>query len=87
MSLPVTYKVWEDRHRLCQDSKELQKNKVLCYSPEHAIQCCADWLIERLYVPCSVHFHPWGTVVRSPNKLTKPFDVERGDQLGRPRRG
>ncbi len=74
--LPSTYKMWAERQRLCHGYRQ-KPYKHICYSERQAISWSAQWLIERLYVPCSIRTHPSGTILsRGVNKLTKPFDVE-----------
>ena len=75
MTLPITLQRWHERQTLCKGWKDAPEG--FCYSAEEAILWCAQWLIERLYTPCSVSTHPWGTIrMRHANKLTKPYDVE-----------
>ncbi len=73
MTLPVTFEQWQDRQTICKDWDAAPKD--FCYTAEDAIKWSAEWLIERLYTPCSLRTHPYGIVVRHPNKLTKPHDV------------
>lgn len=75
--LPSTYTMWANRQMLCHgDHYSHKPGKHFCYPQKRAIAQSTEWLVERLYVPCSIRTHPWGTVVRHPNKLTTPFDVE-----------
>ena len=79
--LPITYPAWEGKQSLCPDHAGGKHFSVggrrVCCTRQQAIRQSAQWLIERLYEPCPVSRHPWGTVVNNPNELTKPYDVDR----------
>ena len=82
MTLPVTYSTWEDRQFLCHGGRGVDGSHLIvgkrryCYSQRQAIQWCADWLIARLYTPCSLSRHPWGTVrAGNVDSLTRPYKV------------
>ena len=72
---PITYPTWKKRDELC---KRLgaPMPRGFHISKRSALTACATYLIERLYVPCTLHRHVWGTVLsENVNTLTKPFDV------------
>ena len=81
MTLPATYKMWADRQHLCHAFPDAAGGKHLhvgggrrfCYTQQQAIMWSAQWLIERLYVPCSLNRHPWGVVT---GILARPFSDE-----------
>lgn len=79
MSLPLTYPMWEEQQKLChgRDGKHFKiRGRRYCYTQKWAIWQSAQWLIERLYEPCSLDIHEWGRIIKHPNKLTKPYDVD-----------
>ena len=81
MSNAVTYTMWQERQDLCHFNKKPSEHltiggKQWCYSQESAIQEGAQWLIDRLYTPCSQEEHPWGRRAEDVDRLTKPFKVD-----------
>mgnify|MGYP001586499416 CR=1 FL=1 len=76
MGNAVTFQMWQERQDLCHkfSGKHLRiGGKNFCYTQKWAIAEGAQWLIDRLFTPCSVRTHPYCQVIRNLDRLLLPL--------------